>query len=147
MARPLTVRPRKGVGVEGGGLVKQSRLPAPLETISTSTTSPDRRSSSPTHPALLSASSPSAATQMRKTTTNKTIGQCCLAHLQVSVCCYCESLLSFLCNMNFPNNHITKGCSLRSSRIKTAKNMEHICFKLAGWRCVSWHFEANFLSC
>lgn len=145
MARPLTVRPRKGVGVEGGGLVKQSRLPAPLETISTSTTSPDRRSSSPTHPALLSASSPSAATQMRKTTTNKTIGQRCLAHLQNLY--WGKKSGSISCNMNFTNNHITKGCSLRSSRIKTAKNMEHICFKLAGWRCVSWHFEADFLSC
>lgn len=74
-ARPPTARPRRAMGAEGGGLAKQSRLPAPLATTSTSTTSPDRPSSSPTRPALQSASSPSAVTQMRKMTTNKTTGQ------------------------------------------------------------------------
>lgn len=67
--------PLQGWGAAGGGLAKQSRLPAPPATISTSTTSPDRPSSSQTRPALRSASSPSAATRTRKKTTSKTTGQ------------------------------------------------------------------------
>lgn len=57
--------------------MSKNRLLAPPVTISASNTSPNRPSLSLIHPALQSASSPSAVTQMRKMTRNKTMGQFC----------------------------------------------------------------------
>lgn len=74
IAQPPTVCPHSLVVAEAGAPTRQSRHPAPPVTTSTSTTFLDRPSSSLTHPALQSASSPSAATPMKKMTINRRTG-------------------------------------------------------------------------
>ena len=136
-ARPPTARPRRAVG---GGPTKRSRLPAPPATISTSTMSPDRPSSSPTRPALQSASSPSAATQMRKMTTNKRKGQ-------FLVFAYWKMLRSLYIIRNTNAGYCEMPLNrFVSQEIDKRDLLKCVCFDLLCFHNYQWNWEAHFLS-